>query len=282
MRMDDSPQKATPPRRVSRFRWLRFSLRTLFILVTLFAAWLGLKVHQARRQQAGVKAIQELGGWVYYDVQFIEGGGARPDVDLSKVSSVPDWLLTRLGEDFFHDVAAIDMVAELFDLSADEVMPHLSAFPRLRRLLLMSAGGATDESLRAIGQLPNLEKLYIGRGPTVTDAGVLHLRKLHKLKSVELYSVNITDESLRVFGTMRQLEGLYLSGVEETHITDTGLEHLHGMKKLRTLSLGGGNKVTDEGVRKIQDAIPGLWVHKQRSKERRARRRRAGRIMWAE
>lgn len=294
--MDDSPQKAAPPRRAARFRWLRFSLRTMFILVTIFAAWLGLKVHQARRQQAAVAGIRALGGWVHYDYQFVD---AKPNpqnawtlgkFDMQQTSWVPEWLLEipGLGEDFFHDVLEVNMCynedgPERLDnlLTTDQLKEHLPAFPRLRQLLL-NQGQATDDCLRVVGQLGSLEAIYMWDASDVTDAGVAHLRNLQGLRFVHLSKSQITDESLRVLGTLRRIEGLGLQenhftdaglahlkaltelrvlavSIGDTRITDAGLEHLHGLKKLQVLAIPM-EEVTLEGVTKLENAIPGLLV----------------------
>ena len=39
-----------------RRRWLRFSLRSLLILITILCVWLGVKVNQARRQKEAFTA----------------------------------------------------------------------------------------------------------------------------------------------------------------------------------------------------------------------------------
>ena len=56
-----------PPKPVRR--WYQFSLRTLLLVMTVFAVWLGIKIHQARQQKQAVAAIEKLGGTVYYDYQ---------------------------------------------------------------------------------------------------------------------------------------------------------------------------------------------------------------------
>src|SRR5664279_5665968 len=51
-------------------RWFRYSLRTLFVLVTVIAVALGIGVEGAQRQRRAVERIVEMGGTVYYDYQY--------------------------------------------------------------------------------------------------------------------------------------------------------------------------------------------------------------------
>jgi hypothetical protein len=46
-----------------RRRWLRFSLRTLFVLVTVIACWLGWQVHVVQHRKAILKQIEADGGF---------------------------------------------------------------------------------------------------------------------------------------------------------------------------------------------------------------------------
>lgn len=48
---------------------LQFSLRMFFVVLTVFALWLGNAVNRAREQRELVKAIESLGGTVQYDWQ---------------------------------------------------------------------------------------------------------------------------------------------------------------------------------------------------------------------
>ncbi|MHC4178413.1 MAG: hypothetical protein ACYSWU_12950, partial [Planctomycetota bacterium] len=56
-----------PSQAKSKLRWFQYSLRTLLVVVALFAvglAWVGIQVKRGRDQQAAVKAIREFDGLV--------------------------------------------------------------------------------------------------------------------------------------------------------------------------------------------------------------------------
>ena len=274
------PQRQEP-------HWFRFSLRTLLLVVAGVAIWLGIEVKEARRQQAAIMAIRDLGGWTHYDYEMQNGKtvpNARP--------WLPEWMLRGILRDFFHSVVEVNMVYDedgperlKNELFSDGVKNHLLAFPNLKCLLLCKSQ-ATDDCLAVIGRLRRLERILMWDASEVTDAGVAHLRKLPKLRYVHLSNEakftqsHITDDSLRVFGGMPQLEGLSLQG---NRFTDAGLEHLKGLKRLESLWVDLGisritddgllhlygltrlkelavqqTEVTDEGVSKLQAALPAL------------------------
>ncbi len=87
----------------SRRRYLTFSLRTAFVIMTALAVWLRVVVHRAREQRKAVKAIEALGGSAFYNWEFAvyKGKGAlsspsRPDW--------PAWLWQNMDDDYFQAV----------------------------------------------------------------------------------------------------------------------------------------------------------------------------------
>lgn len=66
--MSDTKQQ---PKR--KRRWLRYSIRTLLIVVTIFCVALGYWVNRANRQRDVVKWVEENGGSVTYDFGRIKG-----------------------------------------------------------------------------------------------------------------------------------------------------------------------------------------------------------------
>ncbi len=68
----------------------------------------------------------------------------------------------------------------------------------------------------------------------MTDAGLVHIKRLTSLEVLDL---------------------------DLTHITDAGLVHLKGLTKLRELSLKNTD-VTDAGVKELQQALPSLTIER--------------------
>src|SRR5215510_14615868 len=88
---------------------IRFSLRTLMILIAALAVWLGVRVERARKQALAVGAIQASGGLVLYEFEY--AGTAPFSPRFGHRTAGGNWappeakcLIDLLGVDFFHCV----------------------------------------------------------------------------------------------------------------------------------------------------------------------------------
>ncbi|MFP6613292.1 MAG: leucine-rich repeat domain-containing protein [Pirellulales bacterium] len=86
------------------------------------------------------------------------------------------------------------------------------------------------------------------KGTKVTDAGLVHLKRLTSLKILDLSNTKVTDAGLVHLKGLTKLEKLSLN---DTKVTDAGLEHLKGLTKLESLSLWD-TKVTDAGLEHLK------------------------------
>ena len=62
------------------------------------------------------------------------------------------------------------------------------------------------------------------------------------------------------WSTSRGCTDLERLGLINTTVTDAGLEHVKGLPKLKYLTLWG-TKVTDSGVKKLQQALPNCKIY---------------------
>jgi hypothetical protein len=203
-------------------RWLRFSLRTMLVLVTAFGVWLGIKVDEARRQKAAVEKLQALGVEVWYEHQRTANGGFDVRIDLA----VPDWARDLCGDHFFQTVKGLFYVRRL----GAGVTPEMS-------------NPITDADLKCLADLPHLEQLIISRAP-ITDAGLAHLRHPERLRVVAIYMTQVGDSFVRRLKNAGRLESLVL---DETQVTDDALAELTNLPHLQVLGL----QHTDTGDRAL-------------------------------
>jgi hypothetical protein len=224
-----------------RRRWLRFSLRSLLILITVLSIWLGVKVNQARRQKEAVAALSALGAEAYYDHQWHDGL-PNPFAEESD-PRIPVWLLELAGPDFFQTVVAVQTTRRV----TDDDLIHLAGLPKINWLNLNNAGrSVTDVGLAHLPRPDRLACLQAGR-TAVGDELAKRLSTAEQLHTLGLGGTRITDEGLRALSALSALQNL---SVDNTEVTDAGLDALRQMPGLISLQLDS-TQITDAGLAKL-------------------------------
>jgi hypothetical protein len=250
-------------------RRLRFSLKTLLIVFTLAALWLGHTVHRARQQKDAVEAIHAKYGEVAYAHQRSEASSGDVGHNLSLEPQAPAWLVSLLGADYFQTVERVDVrwiplkddwLANLDKLPGLKILqihgahfsaPAICRLKGLRNFEILYVGWVsdiTDDTFQTIGSATKLRDLRLGACPQVTDAGVEHLANLRELKNLDLSSSQLTDGGL---AHLSQLTNLKVLNLAKTKISDHGLKQLTSIKSLRQLHLSG-TKVSDDGLQHLE------------------------------
>ena len=83
-----------------------------------------------------------------------------------------------------------------------------------------------------------------------------HLNAFPSFHYLDLVGSHVTDSGLRHLHRLRNLDRLRLN---HTAISDAGLEHLAGITTLQVIDLTK-TKVTDEGVAKLQQSLPNAKI----------------------
>ncbi len=239
---------ATPPNtRRPRRRFWRFSLRRLFVLVTLLAVglgWMSMKAAHARRQRAAVEALGATE--FFYDFQRSPSRGALswPGFDEDAQPPAPAIVRWLWGEDVFASIVALQV-------GTSEQRKEL-----------------TPAAIRRLADLDTLEYLDLSCQP-IGDHDLDALRGLVRMKSLVLSDTHITDAGLQRLSGMTGLEQLGLNG---TLISGVGLIHLRACKLLKTLDVSNA-PITPVGARAIGNltAIRSLWARFEESFETNSR-----------
>jgi len=266
-------------------RWLQFSLRTLLIFVTVFCLCLGIlgiTVKRARDQRMAVEAILAIGGTVTYENGEIRRGVSQsPQSRFRLLQWGPrkpprppglEWLRNFFGDEYFYRVESVKLVGPKVTDATLEAVGRLTDV----KWLNLRQTEVTKGGLEHLKELTNLQSLSI-ENTRVTDAGMEHMKGLTKLRSLSLRNTGITDAGLEHLTGLTNLVTLSLkdtqitdAGLEHlkgltklerllllsTDITDAGLEHLKGLTNLRSIKLLLRTQVTDEGVKKLKQALP--------------------------
>ncbi len=176
--MDADTEKTAKPRR----RGLRFSLWTLLIVVTVLAVpfgWVGWRLGQARREQATITWVEEMGG----NVSFLSRI-AKPN--FAKRSwwekSTDKWFGERVWGVMFHNTQVSD----------------LSPLVELKNLRGLGFSSTQVSDLSPLAELKNLEQL------SLSYTQVSDLSSLAELKNLELLSLSNTQVSDEQVQELRQ------------------------------------------------------------------------------
>jgi hypothetical protein len=188
-------------------------------------------------------------------------------ISISPLSDLPS-----LSELHFYDSGITDsnlaVIADLKNLQTlslsfgmgwsqftDEGLSHLKKLPKLKHLIL-SGTSTTDAGLANIGDLIELESLFLRSRQPITDYGLQCLTNLIHLMSLDLRESQISDEGLLY---VQELKNLEILNLDMTSITDKGLAYITNLESLKELSLNR-TKVTDAGVSKIMETNPSLRI----------------------
>ena len=278
------------------FRWrFQFSIRSLLVLTVAVAlpfSWLAVEREQAKMQEKAVQEIQNTGGQAGYF--YLISSSAGPT--LPGGPPAPQWLQNLLGKSFLATACFAHVTdahlepletltqLQILEISGTQVtdigLTHLKGLTKLQELSL-DGTKVTDAGLAHLKGLTQLQRLYL-RNTQVTDSGLAHLKGLTQLQRLYVCNTQVTDSGMEHLKGLSQLQALWLGG---TKVTDAGLEHLKGLSQLRGLGLGDTldckivtatgwehftarmaihtsdtTTVTDEGVKKLQQALPNCQI----------------------
>ncbi|MCH7727821.1 MAG: leucine-rich repeat domain-containing protein [Planctomycetes bacterium] len=226
--MTTEPAKPKPRR-----RWLQYSLRTFFVLLTVFGVWLGVVVHRANAQRKVVEWVREMGGSVHYDYEYHADGQLIGD---AKPPS-PTWLVQLLGVDYFQGVSLVDF--------ENQPVSDLTPLAGLTSLRWLEGDGTSVIDLTPLAGMTSLEGLYLSV-TRVTD--LTSVAGLKSLEELYLYNTQVSD--LAPLEKLTSLRALSLQGTKVSDLTP-----LAELKNLEWLELEH-TQVSEEQVEKLRQALP--------------------------
>jgi Leucine-rich repeat (LRR) protein len=188
--------------------WKRFSIRTMFLLVSLIAATLGASAYlidDFRQQARSLAVVQRLNG----EAEFIPAHGP----------AWKRWLVTTmLGDDAFAEVAIVNLSGKKVD---DATLEQLSGLRHLRELNLDNTQ-ITDAGTHVLRSFAKLRLLSL-RFTEISDESTETIAGLEGLIWLYLTHTQVSDASIDNLSKLKHLDELY---VRWTNITDAGSEQL--------------------------------------------------------
>lgn len=107
------------------------------------------------------------------------------------------------------------------------------------------------DALEKLSQLHVLQINDVNLPATITE----RLGRLTTLRTLIAQNVPVTDDDLRPLANLHNLETLDL---DASQLTDAGLVHLSGLKRLRLLHLYDANQITPAAMAKLRAGLPRL------------------------
>lgn len=202
-------------------RWLRFSLRTMLVIVMVACLLLASKVRQAERQKIAVAWVKKMGGDVAYDYQPKIGTIFWLDVHRPDEPPGPRWLVELIGVDYFSTVAGVRLdgsqvtdltpltsLSRLKDLNLERTVADLTPLAKLNELETLRLRGLKECDLSPVVHLPNLRELALEE----TEVDLAQLAQMTKLETLRLASLRVRDCS--ALDKVPNLRMLYLFSVK--------------------------------------------------------------------
>jgi len=209
-------------------------------------SWLAQRIRYAKIQEPFLFGSTDYGFPIYddlYDPEFtLQDYEEKVHLILGCPSYIP-WLNRCLCRGFSCDVLGFELCAP-----SDRDIEIISQLVSIRQLFSTSAGVLSDAGLVHLQKLPRLEYVCLDShaiNERLTDRGLAHLAAIQRLRRLEMHGNSITDTGVRYIST--HMSDLDLLGLNETLITDTSLNYLLKMKRLRGLRLSE-TSITDEGL----------------------------------
>lgn len=174
------------------------------------------------------------------DIRRLDSGSKVRTV-LFRGPRISDSDLARLAE--FPEIEGIGFYNTSIDGSGFQ---HLTALPKLKELAFFGAR-CTDAVLGAIPELPQVRSLTLMECGT-SDRALTILARFPQINTLHLRFVR-ADLGLENLRHVPLLTHLYL---DDTHLTDSGLQHLALVPQLKRLSLDGPTDISDDGLSVLQ------------------------------
>jgi hypothetical protein len=125
--------------------------------------------------------------------------------------------------------------------TVDEDLTHFTEMESLQ--FVYAPAQLTDEGMKHLAKIRNLNNLMLTISDNVTDEGLKHLTSLKKLQTLAL-SHHFTDAGMVYIAKIKSLEQVNL--VRNSPVTERGIAMLATLPNLRALTVSGG--FTNDGI----------------------------------
>jgi hypothetical protein len=210
-----------------RFRSGAVHIAGLVVLVfaMLYAAWAA-HLHRCRTQLNVARHLEERGATIKIDTAGLA------------------WMRALLGEEGFQKVGLVALSGRQF---TDDDMAQVEQLRSLDWLTIENTS-ITDAGLARLHSLTCLDDLELADNEKITDDGLRHLAGLKRLLYLDLTGAQVRGPGL---AHLRSLPELHVVNLNNSSVTDKGIERLSHVCSLFDIDLEGCGRVTDAGLRPL-------------------------------
>lgn len=198
----------------------------------------------------------------------VTNDGLKELAGLKKLKSLTIFFCEQITDDGAKHLKGLTTLEKLSLTNTgvgDAGVAELKGLKSLKELHAAGSIRMTDKATETIGEFADLERLTLPS--TITEKGVKNLAGLKKLKMLYVGGANLTDAAIKdIADGMPDLESLELGAGLGSSITDASVPHLTKLKKLKQLGLWG-SKITDDGLKALQQALPGCKITPPKDKK---------------
>jgi hypothetical protein len=247
-----SAERPKNHRPVRRLRW-QYSLRSLFILITVAAVVLAIRqpvVREYRKQRKAADELSDAGATIEFEP--IRPAPLRwlvADSSLNRITTVklehrrlPEQGLAMLAD--LHDLERLYLPGTAV---TDEDLVHIAGLTELRRLALWKTK-ITDRGLAHLEGLENLEILDV-HATRVTQEGLVHLERLPRLRRL-ITTMTLSDQGLACLTRFAHHPLVIRGPVKVERVSDEGMAHLGTLKLVERLEMRH-SEVSAEGFAQL-------------------------------
>jgi hypothetical protein len=263
MTTDEPPSFSAPAPRIRRNRWRMRVLLAVAALSFAFYGFVHLDRSVAERLGPLAESIHHLFNRVPGEPPPLTAASRRLVKDIQALGGEPSVSVKKRG--YFGTLGQVDWAYASFRGRGfdDAALARLAEAhgARIGGLSLENTG-VTDEGLKHLSKFTMLRHLHVrdyeerprpgkpAPKPKITDAGLVHLKGLDHLWTLNLDDLPITDAGLESIRGMPGLIGLYLS---RTKVEGRGLAKLKSLPTLSILYLDGSS-LTQDGLKALSGA----------------------------
>lgn len=228
-------------------RLFRFSIRTLLVVLTALAVWLGIQVNRARNVRLAVEAVEDVGGVVRYVHERTKSGTIDPNAKLPG----PAWLRELIGDEYFVEVAIAGFGQNR--ITNDELKQVCKCLENLQHLECFVVRNCSSLSdISALHKLSGLQLLILENCTRISDFGPLteltNLQTVHLVRCPHLSDANDLQR-------LTNLQELYFDKCDNL----TEISALQHLTNLRQLDLRRTN-VTQEEINELKKQLPNCKI----------------------